>query len=91
MNLLPSLLSGSVIRIETAFTPPLDVRLDDVAAPGSEPSTAVQMFRPRVTVIKDGVTIFVSEPAGSPEKGPDYLVLMGFAAALVLVLIWAKP
>lgn len=80
------LFSGTTVKVETTLAPPFTLDLSTSAS--GPPSPLVSFLRPRVTVVRDGTTLLVSQPAGSPDDAPPFGFL--FIALLLGALIWAS-
>lgn len=73
---------GSVVVVETAATPPISIDL------GGDPSPLTKALRPRVTLVRNGITVFSSAPYGDPSEHRTYVfVALAVLAGLVLIAL----
>lgn len=86
-DFLSALAAGGVIRIETSLLPPIDIPLGNNMG---EPSPAVRFLRPRVTYLQGGFPALSVEPAGAPEDGLPWGVLIVGAVALLLLFSFSR-
>lgn len=86
-NLSDRVLTGTVLTIETALFPTITIDLGaETTGGGVDPSPVVEVLRPRVTMVRDGVTLLRKEPAGAPEDAPPWALIA--AAATLAMLLW---
>ncbi len=83
---MEELLQGASIRVDTTLFPSFTVDLSSAVAGEASPLT--KALKPRVTVIRNGVTLYRVAPHGDPGSGLPLLLLAG--AILFLLFFAAK-
>ncbi len=86
MSFAQEALAGSVLTVETAGFPAINVDLAEAVT--GEQGLAVRLLRPRVTIRRGNLVLFASQPAGRPEEGiPWGLLFIGLAAMGLFFLL----
>lgn len=85
MSLTRSILEGSTITVETAFTPPITVDLS--VGPDDKPSPLMALLKPRYTVQRQGIVLYDAAPHGQPDAQMRTLAIIGVALAVVVLFI----